>query len=233
MAVIEEKMENQPKTKKVGLLGIFATTNGYEVRLLDETCRKPDCTGECGIGRITEARHERTAFIAAKKALVRMGYTHFALMGSRYVRRLPSYLDIARERLQKARPTGAERIEAIKKLLAEFPDLTLRQARCFVTGDTYTKPQRPQHQAAVTRRRIRLLVEGIRAHAAEEGISLEGFEKVTTLKQFSKLAHHVEWTFNDRARKQWVAFHAKVEAGLEPFYKEHPEARPTYNGVYY
>jgi hypothetical protein len=126
--------------------------------------------------------------------------------------------------------TGVERIEAIKKLLAEFPDLTLRQARCFVTGDTGTTPQR---QAAVARKRLRLLVEGIRAHAAEEGISLEGFEKITTLKQFRELAHQLERTFNDRARKQWDAFRDKVEAGLEPFYKEHPEARPTYKGVYF
>jgi hypothetical protein len=120
--------------------------------------------------------------------------------------------------------TGAERIEAIRKLLAEFPDLTLWQARCFVTGDAEPKP-RPQ--AAVTRRRIRLLVAEIRAVALEEGIPLDGVEITGNNKEtLKRLTWHVEGVFRSRANEQWRAFHDKVEGRLEPFYAEHPEARP-------
>jgi hypothetical protein len=120
--------------------------------------------------------------------------------------------------------TGAERLEAIKKLLAEFPDLTPWQARCFVTGETDTKP-RPQ--AAVTRRRIRLLVTEIRAVALEEGIPLDGVEITGHSKEtLKRLTRHVEGVFRGRAYEQWRAFHDKVECRLEPFYAEHPEARP-------
>lgn len=122
--------------------------------------------------------------------------------------------------LKDLRSQKIARKEQLKKALTVVWEALEKKQ---TVSDTDTKPQR---QAAVTRKRLRLLVEGIRAHAAEEGISLEGFEKVTTLKQFRELAHHLEWTFNDRARRQWDAFHDKVEAGLEPFYKEHPEARP-------